>query len=120
MKISKTLLIPIFLTIGSCVSLKSKFTEQHRAKLEAQSYSDWSYLSHVIDVLSRYDFVHQPSKYREIFASNYKGSGAPWPYGVDAGCENFYLVYKEYLKTLEYLSNLDDKNGEEKIDSNGQ
>ena len=100
MKISKTLLIPIFLMIGGCFGLKNQLKEQHRQKLEANSY-----LTHVVDVLRKYGHGFQPSGYHNFFMN--QGSGAPWPHGSNANCENFYLAYKELLNNLHMHPNVE-------------
>ena len=105
MKISKTLLILIFLMIGSCYAA---FRHQREEEL---------YLSHVVDVLSGYDYEDQPLGYRKVFATKYPKPTyptAPFPYGLNTDCENFYLNYKEYL------SNLANKNEDGIIELKGQ
>ena len=89
MKISKTLLIPIFLMIGSCCC--TIFEEEI------------AYLNNVAEVTSDVSSNLEDSMVLdEVFGSDF---------GMDTVCEDFYRAFKEYLSTLV------DKNGDGIIDS---
>ena len=78
MKISKTLLIPIFLMIGSCCC--TVFEEEI------------AYLNNVAEVATDMGSNLEDSMVLdEVFGSDF---------GIDTVCEDFYRAFKEYLSTL--------------------